>query len=229
MTLVSPSQVNPNDEITAASVNTPNNQLAAVINGNLDDTNIASLSGTKLNAGTVPASALVSGEALPTGAIMDYAGTSAPTGWLLCYGQSLLRTDYAALFSAIGTTYGAADGTHFSLPDIRGRVVAGKDDMGGSSANRLTNQSGGLDGDTLGGTGGAETHVLTIAQLAAHTHTLSSVTGTNANHASSITSGSSNNSGVVNNQANGTTSSTGSDTAHNNVQPTIILNKIIKY
>lgn len=61
-----------------------------------------------------------------------------PTGWLRCYGQAVSRTTYAALFAAIGTAFGAGDGTTtFNVPDLRGRAVAGKDDMGGSSAGRL--------------------------------------------------------------------------------------------
>ncbi|HWP27634.1 MAG TPA: phage tail protein [Xanthobacteraceae bacterium] len=91
---------------------------------------------------------------IPPGVVMPYAGTSEPSGWLFCYGQAVSRTTYAALFSAIGTTYGAGDGsTTFNLPDLRGRTVAGKDNMGGTSADRLTNQSGGLDGDVLGASG----------------------------------------------------------------------------
>ena len=96
---------------------------------------------------------------LPVGVIVDYAGTSAPAGWLLCYGQNVSRTTYAALFAAIGVTHGVGDGsTTFTLPDYRGRVSAGKDDMGGTSANRLTNQTNGVDGDTLGATGGGGAH-----------------------------------------------------------------------
>jgi hypothetical protein len=57
MTLVSPTQISPSDEITAASVNTPVNQLANTINGNLDDANISGISGTKVASGTLPASA----------------------------------------------------------------------------------------------------------------------------------------------------------------------------
>jgi microcystin-dependent protein len=106
---------------------------------------------------------------LPAGVIFPYGGTSAPSGYLLCYGQSLVRADYADLFTAIGTTYGAADGTHFNLPDLRGRVPAGKDDMGGSSANRLTNADDGLNGDTLGATGGGETQTLVTGNLPAYT------------------------------------------------------------
>lgn len=208
--------------------------------------------------------------ATPIGGIMDYAGTSAPTGWLLCFGQSLDRTTYADLFTAIGTTYGTVDGTHFTLPDCRGRAIAGKDDMGGSSANRLTNQTGGLNGDTLGGTGGTETHALLLAQNASHTHTATS-DGANVDHThvapdhthaggdlfdavTTSTFGPAagatafvtavNNSGGGNTAGSNTatmttsgasadhthtltTASSGSGTAHNNVQPTIILNKII--
>ena len=156
----------------------------------------------------------------PVGAVVNYAGTSAPSLWLFCYGQNVSRSTYAALFAAIGTTYGVGDGsTTFGLPDLRGRVIAGKDDMGGTSANRLTNQSGGLDGDVLGTSGGAETHTLTTAQLAAHTHTIKAL-GSGSNGLSSGTGGES----VAN---PGTTSSQGSGNAHNNVQPTFILNKII--
>lgn len=169
----------------------------------------------------------------PPGAMMVYGGTVAPTGWLLCFGQSLLRADYPALFTAIGTTYGAADGTHFNVPDIRGRVVAGQDDMGGSSANRLTGLSGGVDGDVLGGTGGEESHVLVTAELAAHQHasSLSQNGGEIYGTGGSFTAGQG--CEVAFNAIEGgepvaLSSSVGSDTAHNNVQPTIILNYIIK-
>ena len=92
------------------------------------------------------------------GVIDDFAGSVAPVGTLLCFGQSLLRADYPELFAVIGTTFGAADSTHFNIPDIRGRVVAGKDNMGGTSANRLTDVgANGVDGDVLGDTGGVET------------------------------------------------------------------------
>ena len=114
---------------------------------------------------------------VPAGVVAPYAGTSAPSGYLLCYGQAVSRTTYSDLFSAIGTTYGTGDGSStFNLPDLRGRAIAGQDDMGGSSANRLTGQTGGVNGDTLGGTGGGETHTLTTAQLASHTHSVNSVT-----------------------------------------------------
>lgn len=55
--------------------------------------------------------------------VSDFAGTSAPTGWLLCDGTAVSRTTYAALFAVISTVYGVGDGsTTFNLPDGRGRV-----------------------------------------------------------------------------------------------------------
>src|SRR5690606_30912733 len=102
--------------------------------------------------------------------------------FLMPYGQAVSRTTYSALFAKLGTTYGVGDGsTTFNLPDLRGRVAAGRDDMGGTSANRLTNQSGGLDGDTLGASGGSETHTLTEAELASHTHVLTTYKRRGAN------------------------------------------------
>lgn len=70
--------------------------------------------------------------------VQQYAGSAAPNGWLLCFGQAVSRTTYAGLFQAIGTTFGVGDGTTtFNLPDLRGRVVAGADNMGGTAAGRL--------------------------------------------------------------------------------------------
>ena len=196
-------------------------------------------------------SAWISGAGTPSGAVVAFAGAAAPTGWLLCYGQAVSRTDYSALFTAISTTYGVGDGsTTFNLPDLRGRVIAGQDDMGGSSANRLTGVTGSVDGDVLGGTGGEEAHALTSAENASHTHdgstltassggdhthsvtavgsgtfVVTNVTGSAAAGSSSLTTSSN---GAHTHSVTGNTGSSGSGTAHNNVQPTIILNWIIK-
>jgi len=164
------------------------------------------------------------GDGIPAGVIIAYGGTSAPSGYLLCYGQAVSRTTYADLFTAISTTYGSGDGsTTFNVPDIRGRVVAGQDDMGGASADRLTNQSGGLNGDTLGATGGSETHTLTTSEMPAHTHDVQYRT-----HDTSPGGGGEESDLVRDGTSTRATTSTGGDGAHNNVQPTIILNYIIK-
>jgi microcystin-dependent protein len=165
---------------------------------------------------------------LPAGSVVAFAGTAAPTGWLLCYGQAVSRTTYAALFTAISTTYGVGDGsTTFNLPDYRGRVLAGKDDMGGSAASRLTNSgtgNPGINGATLGAAGGVDRHTLTTAQLASHSHAASSgsfLASVGAGGTGTISAGS-----TVQAQANSGTS--GSGEAHPNVQPTIVVNYIIR-
>ena len=105
----------------------------------------------------------------PSGTLNPFAGTSTPDGWLLCDGSEVSQTTYARLYAAIGDNYNVttpASG-NFMVPDMRGRVVAGKDDMGGSAASRLTNPAttvGGVDGDTLGATGGEEAHTLLEAE-----------------------------------------------------------------
>lgn len=90
------------------------------------------------------------------GAYVWFAGPALPPGCLWPDGRNVSRTTYAALFSQIGTTYGAGNGsTTFGLPDARGRSLFGKDDMGGGVANRLTSGSG-ISGATLGAAGGSE-------------------------------------------------------------------------
>lgn len=207
---------------------------AAIIAATGPDTNI-DINLTPKGSGSVLVGG-VGGFLVPTGSVMPFAGSSAPTGWLLSFGQAVSRTTYAALFAVVGTTYGSGDGsTTFNLPDLRGRAVAGQDDMGGTSANRLTGLSGGVDGDILGGTGGAESHTLTVAQIPLHGHpAYISTSGTDPN----TTGGLALNSESVSTYSayTGTLSSTpgqqiggtGGGESHNNVQPTIILNYIIK-
>lgn len=83
------------------------------------------VSPTYLASSTASSTSTAAG--LPVGAVSDYAGAGAPAGWVLCDGSSYPRTGgtYDDLFAAIGTTYGAADGTHFNVPDTRGRATVG--------------------------------------------------------------------------------------------------------
>lgn len=94
--------------------------------------------------------------AIPVGCIFPYAGTTAPTGWLFCNGQAVSRSVESQLWDVLGTTYGAGNGTTtFNLPDLRGRVIIGKDTTTGS-ANRVTTAGSGIDSTVLGATGGTE-------------------------------------------------------------------------
>ena len=119
---------------------------------------------------------------VPAGIVSAFAGVTAPSGWLMCYGQAVSRTDYSALFTALSTTYGAGDGsTTFNIPDMRGRAIAGVDNMGGTAASRLTSTVLSAS-NTLGATGGTQTHTLTTAELASHNHTQNSHNHTQDSH-----------------------------------------------
>lgn len=73
----------------------------------------------------------------PTGAIQPYAGASAPVGWLMCSGQAVSRTTYAALFAVVGSAFGAGDGsTTFNVPDLRGEFLRGADNGRGIDSGR---------------------------------------------------------------------------------------------
>lgn len=190
------------------------------------------------------------GIVMPAGVMLPYGGASAPTGWLLCFGQSLLRTDFPDLFTAIGTAYGSADGTHFNVPDLRGRVPAGKDDMGGSAASRLTSTTMTPDGVTLAAVGGAQTVTLSQGNLPSATlnpNTANQTLGHTSDGGSAITPNGGSVGGTFDTPgaATGFTSDKfaaiddhtvtfptvalgGSDTPTNKVQPTIITNYIIK-
>jgi microcystin-dependent protein len=157
----------------------------------------------------------------PAGVVAPFAGSSAPSGWLLCSGGTANRTTFAALFAIIGTTYGAGDGsTTFGLPDLRGRTVAGVDNMGGTAANRLTSGGSGISGTILGAAGGAETFTIGISQMPSHNHQLngSSLSGGSGLYGTWQT----NNPNFI------STSSVGGGGASNVTQPTIALNYIIK-
>jgi len=125
-------------------------------------------------------------------------------GWLLCDGRLVSRTTYAGLFAQIGTTYGVGDGsTNFNIPDTQGRALGG------------TGPGSGLTARNQGDKVGVETHILTTAQLASHTHTTqrNGSVGAGIGHATA----------AHNAGSEGATLSQGSDQAHPNMQPTIFI------
>lgn len=103
----------------------------------------------------------------PVGVVEPYAGSTAPAGWLLCFGQAISRATYADLYQMVRETYGGGNGsTTFNIPDLRGRSVHGKDDMGGTAAGRVTAAGSAVNGLALGSTGGNQ-------YTQAHGHTFS--------------------------------------------------------
>lgn len=114
----------------------------------------------------------------PPGVILPYGGTTAPTGWLLCDGEQYRISEYTALFQAIGYNFGArtlpdlATG-FFKVPDLRGRLPLGADNMGGVSANTVTADYA----DGVGQIGGSEEKTLNVDQLPEHKHNLSGDSG----------------------------------------------------
>ena len=114
----------------------------------------------------------------PPGVIMPYGGTTAPTGWLICDGSQYRISEYTALFQAIGYNFGArtlpdlATG-FFKVPDLRGRLPLGADNMGGVSADVVTADYA----DGVGQIGGSEEKTINVTQLPEHKHNMSGDSG----------------------------------------------------
>lgn len=164
------------------------------------------------------------GSAVPTGGVTMYAGSSAPSGWLLCNGAAVSRTTYATLFTAISTTFGTGDGsTTFNVPDMRGRIPigVGTGTGGGASGTGLPTGGSALTAVALAGWKGEETHTLVTTEIPAHTHTIPKSTN-------SVSAGSDGSVGASSGATTQNSGSTGSDAAHNNIQPTMGINYIIK-
>lgn len=147
----------------------------------------------------------------PTGSIKMYAGSVSPSGYLICDGSAINRTTYATLFSICGTAYGAGDGSStFNIPDLRTKVPVGF-------------KSGDSNFGALGAVGGEVNHTLTTAEMPTHTHTSPLYSPNNGGL-----------SGIPQNTPGGADSTSGPSNpagggaAHNNLQPFLTLNYIIK-
>lgn len=139
----------------------------------------------------------------PAGMVTSYAGTSQPSGWFMCTGGAISRATYVRLFTVVGTLYGSGDGsTTFNVPNLQGYTVVCKSASGIFAS--------------MAATTGELTHQLSIAEMPSHHHTYANQ-GAGGSGVSGGTSGS------------GNTGDTGGDGSHNNVQPSYVLNYIIKW
>ena len=165
---------------------------------------------------------------IPPAMMQPYAGDATAAAalapdWLICDGSAVSRVTYADLFAVIGTDFGSGDGfSTFNLPDLRGRVVAGLDNMGGSSADVVTDAAA----DTIGGEVGEEDHTLSVDELPAHHHTMDDY---NAANSPNVTwSGGSYPAPRIQSAYTDDTEDTGGDQAHNNIQPSTFMHWMIK-
>lgn len=152
-------------------------------------------------------------DSLPVGAVIEWFSDTIPNNWLLCDGQAVSRTDYSSLFNVLGTTYGQGDGTTtFNLPNKKGKVAVGKD----------TNDT---DFNVLGKTGGEKEHTLTITEIPAHSHQ-QYITANNGGNAYRKDYVADEQNLQIYPQCQ--TGLAGGGQAHNNLQPYVISNFIIK-
>jgi microcystin-dependent protein len=142
-----------------------------------------------------------------------------PTHFLIANGSAVSRNTYSVLFGILGTTYGVGDGsTTFNLPDFKGRTLIGSGTGAGLTPRSLADKVG------------TETHTLSVAELAGHAHQEKG--GNNQDAYERTTTGSSSNVQLQSGSAGTSlqqTGSAGSDSSHNNMQPSLCVNLIIAY
>ena len=179
---------------------------------------------------------------IPLAAGMDYWGAITPSSaFAFPAGQAISRTTYANLFALIGTTYGAGDGTTtFNLPDKRGRVSAALDPSG-TVLTGATITTGGAN--SLGGAGGEQQHILQTTEIPAHSHGVNDLghshgvntpnlwlqdNGSGSQHQGTVGGSDYNNITISSATTGITIQNAGGGGAHNNVQPTIMCNYIMR-
>lgn len=206
--------------LSATSVSLPNaTGFSVPSTSSVSFANAATLtlaSAAKFFAGTV--------QVPPTGSIMPYAGSSAPTGWLFCNGQALATTGtYAALYAVLGNTYDVMWGQsspgagNFRVPDLRGSSIFGWEGMG-SLAGRVTVAGSGINGNAIAAYGGSQS-------LVAHNHQYdkTNLSNTGVQTGPTIVSLPTGSYTATN------TTTTGSGSGHGNMPPAVILPFIIKF
>ena len=174
-------------------------------------------------------SSIFIGQDVPVATVLPWAGSegSVPVNFLLCDGREVSRFVHQNLFNIIGVAYGSpSSGSVFRLPDLRGRIVAGRDKMGGgASAGRLTN----IDAAALGGVFGSETHLLNANEIPAHTHTYDDHLFTSGAGGGLVGADDGTDANNQNFDESRVTGGAGSGAAHPNVQPSFTLNYIIRF
>jgi microcystin-dependent protein len=236
-------------DIVDANVTTAKIANAAVTNAKLaseavTNAKLASdIDASKITTGTLPIARIAGGSVtleklvlsvqqalLPAGAVQAFAMNGAPSGWLAANGSNVSRTTYAALFSAIGTTYGTGDGsTTFTLPDLRGYFVRGSGTnsdgvAAGTFGQKQTDayKSHNHGGVTGTGTTGTEsqghTHSGTTgSESADHAHYVSGTTSSNGSHTHTQSGGGGSDDGgpyVTGSQSSGTLNNIAANGAH---------------
>lgn len=153
-------------------------------------------------------------DGMPIGSVIMFAGESIPTGWLVCDGSLLTSDSYPDLYTAIGVKYGGS-GANFNLPNFKGRVAAGID-------------SNDINFNLLGKTGGESTHTLTVDEMPSHTHNTENICSYPEGVPNTHTGYGYNEISLNKSSYGSNIGATGGGQAHNNLQPYLVINYIIK-